>query len=539
MRSIIFSVVLVFVFVSVGLAQQSAGPRLQTINGIPQFHKEKPFILLAGETGNSTASGLEDMRAMWSKLKRMNLNTVLAPVYWELIEPSEGKFDFALVDSLILGARANNIQVVILWFGTWKNSMSCYAPTWVKQDVKRFERAVTSAGKRVEILSAFDKDNLDADIKAFEAMMAHVKQIDEKHGTVLMIQVENEIGMLGSAREYTTTATKQFNAEIPPLLSNYLQKESKALVPELADKWKQYGSKTKGNWPTIFGNDLDGEEIFQAYYYAQYANEVAKAGKKVYNIPMFVNAALNHRFVKQGDYPSAGPLPHILNIWQVAAPDIDMLSPDFYNPNFKYYNDLFVRNNNTLFVPEIHFDSTVGAKALYAVGHYKAIGFSPFSIENGSPVNSALLGKSYDILKQMEGELFKGYSGGKKVEGVLLDKKNNSEKIELGDFIITVKHDLTLNWSSQAKDTSWPPSGAIIIQTDKNDFYVGGTGVVLTFEHKNSKLEAGILTADKGRFRDGVFNVSIRNNGDQTHQGRHIRIPTNDWEIQKVALYAY
>jgi beta-galactosidase GanA len=79
------------------------------------------------------------------------------------------------------------------------------------------------------------------------------------------------------------------------------------------------------------GSSLATDEIFQAYYYASYVNEVAKAGKAMYNLPMYVNAALNRPGALPGDYPSAGPLPQVMDIWQFAAPAIDMLSPDFYN----------------------------------------------------------------------------------------------------------------------------------------------------------------------------------------------------------------
>src|SRR5678815_1144039 len=87
---------------------------------------DKPFLILGGELGNSSASSNEYMRPIWPKLKQMNLNTVIAPVYWELMEPVESKFDFSLVDSLITNARLFNMKLVLLWFGTWKNSMSCY-----------------------------------------------------------------------------------------------------------------------------------------------------------------------------------------------------------------------------------------------------------------------------------------------------------------------------------------------------------------------------------------------------------------------------
>src|SRR3954465_10335002 len=94
--------------------------------------QDQPYLILGGELGNSTASSMEYMQPAWDKLSAMHLNTILAPVYWELMEPEEGKFDFALVDKLIAASAKKNLKVILLWFGSWKNSMSCYVPAWVK-----------------------------------------------------------------------------------------------------------------------------------------------------------------------------------------------------------------------------------------------------------------------------------------------------------------------------------------------------------------------------------------------------------------------
>src|SRR5690606_18189871 len=139
---------------------------------------------------------------------------------------------------------------------------------------------------------------------------------------------------------------------------------------------------------------------------------------EIYPLPMFVNAALIRPGKIPGEYPSAGPLPHLMDIWKAAAPSIDMLSPDFYTPDFEYWNDLYVRQNNPLFIPEHRFDNTVGAKALFAIGHYEAIGFSPFSIEDN--INMELAG-AYDLIKQLYPLITENF-GQNKIDGVLLDK---------------------------------------------------------------------------------------------------------------------
>jgi beta-galactosidase GanA len=254
---------------------------------------------------------------------------------------------------------------------------------------------------------------------------------------------------------------------------------------------------------------------------------------------MYINAALNYRNVQPGQYPSAGPLPHLMDIWQAAAPAIDFLSPDFYNPYFKHYCDLYTRRNNPLFIPEIRFEPSDAAKVFYAIGHYQAMGFSPFSIESTTHPEEEPITKSYSILSQLSPGILK-YSGTGKMDGVLLDTSNKEQEIVLGNYKLTVSHDYTLGWSPEAKKPDWPMSGAIIIQENDNDFIIAGTGVVITFSVNNSgNKSVGILQAEEGVYKNGKWIAGRQMNGDQDHQGRHIRIAVGDWGIQKVRLYEY
>ncbi|MGQ7944199.1 GH35 family beta-galactosidase [Flavobacterium sp. WC2509] len=499
----------------------------------------KPFIIRGGELGNSSATSMESMEPIWSKLTDMNLNTVLTPIYWELIEQEEGKFDFSLVDDLILKARKENLKLVFLWFGSWKNSMSSHAPAWVKLNQKKYPRVKDDKNKSHEILTPFSDNNLQADLNAFQKLMKHIKAFDQKDQTVIMIQVENEIGMLPTARDYHPFANEAFKKEVPNELVQYMQKNKEKLVPEFLELWKKNGFKTSGTWEEVFGKGLQTDEIFMAWFFAKFTDKVAKAGKDSYAIPMFVNAALNAPGKKPGEYPSAGPLPHVMDVWKAAGKAIDFLAPDFYNPNFKQWNDLFTRQGDPLFIPEHKFDATAPFKGLYAIGHYEAVGFSPFSIESVTDAKKEPLGKIYDLVKQLT-PVIEQYKGLGKIDGVLLDKENSVQIITLGNYEFTFKHDYTLNWSDGAKEAVWPMSSAIIIEITPDEFYIAGSGIVVTFKPlKNNDLNAGILKVDQGRFENGVWKTIRHFNGDQTHQGRHLRISVGDFEIQKLKLYTY
>ena len=498
----------------------------------------KPFLVLGGELGNSSASSNEYMRPIWPKLKQMNLNTVIAPVYWELMEPGEGKFDFTLVDSLVRNARLNNMKLVLLWFGAWKNSMSCYAPAWVKTNTTRFPRALDKNKIPQEILTPFNKNNLEADKKAFARLMQYIKEIDGKQTTVITIQVENEIGMLPDARTYDEAANQAFHEQVPSQLISYLKKNKDNLLPEIKSIWDANGSKTSGTWEEVFGKGLPTDEIFMAWNYAVFTNELTAAGKSVYNLPMYVNAALNRPGRKPGEYPSAGPLPHVMDIWKAGAPSIDFLAPDFYNPDFKHWCDLYTRTGDPLFIPEHRFEKGIDAKAFFAFGNYNCLAFSPFSIESTNEPDKEPIGKTYNILNQLTSLITKNQPIGA-VKGFLIERDSIEKDISIGDYLLSVHHEYKMGWSPGSKENVWPLAGALIISVAPDEFYVAGTGIVMTFNSKAQGKRVGFISIDEGRFENEKWIPGRRMNGDQDHQGRHVRIPANDYSIQHVKLYSY
>lgn len=539
---------ILILFGSVVFSHTSVIPHLQKKGTATQLIVDgKPFLILGGELGNSSSSSTNYMNSIWPTLEKLNLNTVLAPVYWELVEPQEGKFDFSLVNDLILGARQRDIRLVLLWFGSWKNSMSCYAPAWVKNDFSRFPRARDINNKPVEILSPFSKSNLDADKKAFAELMKFVKKVDGEQHTVIMIQVENEIGMLFSARDYHPVAQKMFSSAVPKELMTYLEKNKKNLMPEFLEMWEKAGSKNKGTWAEVFGNNIAAEEIFMAWYFGKYVEEITAAGKAEYPLPMFVNAALNRPGWLPGQYPGGGPLPHLMDVWRSAAPSVDILAPDIYFTNFKKWCALYDRGGNPLFLPEVRYEhfsgpesyeTACGPKAFYAFGNHDAMGFSPFFIESTTGQVKEPITATYEILKQLTPLILEN-QGTKMMKGFLLDKEHQSDTIQLGGYWIVARHDYTLGWSPNSKDEKWPITGGIIICTGEGEYFVAGEGIVLTFPPVSEKTVVGIETIEEGTFDNGEWKPVRILNGDQSHQGRHLRIVTDEPGIQHLKLYKY
>lgn len=531
-----------------------------------------PFLILGGELGNSSAACVQDIEQIFPKLERMGLNTVLVPAYWDLIEPVEGSFDFTLTDKVLQQARRNNLKVVFLWFGAWKNSMSCYAPLWFKENYKRFPRAYTRNGKPLEIASAFSEAVYEADQRAFSKWMQHIAAVDKEEGTVIMIQIENEIGMLEDARDYSPEANKAFNAPVPEEFMTYLQKNKKTLHPQMLKKWESQGCKKQGNWQEVFGADIYTDEIFMAWHYAKYVERLAQTACSIYNVPLYVNAAMNSRGRKPGEYPSAGPLAHLIDVWHCGAPSIDMLAPDLYDNGFIDWTAQYKLHNNPLFIPEIGLTDNNGVRAFYIFGEHDAIGISPFSIENGSDSPGSPLVQSYAKLKELMPLLTK-YQGKGVMKGLLFDGKNKERIITDDDLTITARHFFTLPWDPRATDGSpWPEGGGILLKLSENEYIVAGNGIVLEFAKTSEKQasEARKLLGEDGfalkngqqaetkhddKFKgmrcgigyvdevevdkEGKLRYIRRLNGDQDHQGRHVRISVGDFKILHVRLYEY
>ncbi|MEO7599290.1 MAG: DUF5597 domain-containing protein [Opitutus sp.] len=506
----------------------------------------QPFLVLGGELHNSSSTSRTFMQPAWPRLAEMNLNTVLAAVPWDVVEPAEGKFDFTLVDQLIEDARAQKLRLVLLWFGSWKNGFSHYVPEWVKRDAVRFPRARIRAGT-VEILSTFSEANVAADAKAFAALMRHVRQADDQAHTVVMVQVQNEVGLHGDTRDRHAAADTAFNQPVPRELIDFLTSHRETLLPEFRAVWQTSGFKTSGSWAEIFGRSPAADEAFMGWHYARYVDRVAAAGKAEYALPVFVNAWIVQLADEiPGDYPSGGPQGHMLDLWRAGAPHIDLLSPDIYRPTFTDICAEFTRSGNTLFVPESRGGAMGAANAFAAIGRFNAIGYSPFGIDAEPEAGNSPIRFAYDVLRQLSPLILEHQAKGT-ISGVLLTTQHPSEKIALGGYLLRAAI------LPERRTNQTPERGSgLMLAIGPDEFLVAGSDLQVSFATETTDETVALATVEEGVFSNGQWVPGRRLNGDEimlsydvpalvaAHQtGTGLRFSGTKPTIQRVKLYRF
>lgn len=498
------------------LANAQTAPRLvRNKNGVAQLIVDgKPHVMLAGELMNSTSSTLESMAPVWERMKNLNLNTILLSLSWEQLEPEEGQFDFSLVDGLIGEARKHDLKLVFLWFGSWKNASSGYAPHWVLRDTKRFPRMKNREGENRPYLSNLSQEVMKADARAFTALMNRIKEIDSKEQTVLMCQIENEVGLLGDTRDRSAHAEEQFRQPVPADLIRHIQKNEKRILPEIIDQWKANGKKTKGTWLELFGNTSNSlaDEMFMAWHYARFMNHVAEEGKKAYHIPMFVNTwIIFPHEPTPGLYPSGGPTSRMLDVWQAAAPSIDFLAFDNYAEDYIAQCHMYNRNGNPIFVPEavglwMGDKWSAPAKAFYTLSEFNALGFAPFGIDNAIYTENHPVGDAYRVLNNLLPLITKEHGSGQ-MKG-FMQQKDQNEVVSFPDY------DIHINYR-------YPYQGyGLVIRLAKDEFLVAGNGADISFQSKIKDLPGlSYGTLQEGYFVNGAWKTTKYLGGDEAMQG--------------------
>ena len=496
----------------------------------------KPYLILGGELGNSSAGTAAEADSILPKLATMHVNTVLMPVAWEQIEPQESNFDFNILDHWIDVARQEHLHLVVLWFGSWKNAFSSYAPAWVKSDTRRFPRAVSTDGNELEILSTLGKETQKADGKAFSSLMTHIREKDGEEQTVLMVQVENEVGYLGAGRDRSPAANQLFHESVPTALIQKLRDSRESLSPELAAHFHSEGK----TWQEVFGEAAD--EVFMAWNYATYIQSVAQEGKRAYSLPMYVNAQLPAPAERSGEYPSGGPHPYYLDVYRITAPALDFFSPDIYWPNFEYWINRYAIKGNAVFVPEARLEAAP-FNAFYAFGEAKAFGFAAFGIDSvdvsaDRADNPTPMEQTYKALDDLSEMIVPAQTLGK-TRGLVMHAASPrpTQTVAQDGYLF----EATLSRSWPAKTLLTEDGAMIIVQSKPNEFFIAGRGLTVTFTRDPDRDDrvAGIASIEQVSRVDGNWITQRRLNGDQSNQGRQLSMAANQVKTYRVVLYTY
>lgn len=474
----------------------------------------RPYLILGGQVHNSSAWPSE-LPQVWDSLAALHANTVEAPVYWEQIEPQPGQFDFTNVDLLVKGAREHRLHVVLLWFGTWKNGNMHYVPKWVKTDLKRFPRMVNASGEPIDVLSANSRANLEADKAAFSALMRHLKTLDGVEHTVLMVQVENESGSIGTVRDFSAEATASFSGQVPADLLAIVHKQP-------------------GTWSQVFGGEAD--ETFQLYHQARYVNEIAAAGKAEFAIPLYINVWISYlpaelperRIPIPGiQYPSGGAVQKFVGLWRELAPAIDMIGPDIYSSDSDFALEVmraYARPDNPLWIPETGRNDPFAKFLFYALG-YGAIGFSPFGVDSSGwnssgddPVKAHA--DNFSRLGPMSREIadlnFQG-----KLKTSVEEPGRERQELDFGSWQATVSFGFPQRDGQRPPGTKDAHGAALVAQLGPDEFLVTGVDASVSFHipGRLPGLRMQILSAEQGSYENGVWKPARLWNGDETDRG--------------------
>ena len=489
----------------------------------------RPYLMLGGQVHNSSAWPSELPR-VWKALAELHANTVEAPVYWEQIEPQPGKFSWDNVDLLVKDAREHNLRVVLLWFGTWKNGNMHYVPEWVKTDTKRFPRVIRADGEPIDVLSASSRSNLEADKAAFTALMRHLKALDGDEHTVLLVQVENESGIIGSPRDFSPESNKEFAGQVP--------------ADMLAAAHKQ-----PGTWKEVFGGEAD--ELFQLYHQARYLDEIAAAGKAEFDIPLYMNVWLSYPAAELPErqipipgiqYPSGGAVQRWVGLWRTLAPSVNAIAPDIYNDDAGFVRDVLAayhRPDNPLLVPEIAKRDSFARYDFLALGE-GAVGIAPFGID---PRGWNILGdgpaaahaRNFALLAPMVREIaalnFEG-----KLKASMEEVGRAQQELDFGSWRAAISYGFPQPDGRRPPGTNDAHGVALVAQLGQNEFLVTGVDVSVSF-HLPGRLPGmrmQILAAEEGWYQDGAWKPVRLLNGDETDRG--LQFHADDAAVVRVRL---
>ncbi|WP_052172318.1 DUF5597 domain-containing protein [Xanthomonas maliensis] len=491
------------------LADDGAMPRLVQRDGRHAlFVDGAPFTVLAAQLHNSSAWPAVLPQAL-DTVAALHANTVEAPVYWEQFEPEPGRYDTRNLDALIAGARQRGLRVAVLWFGSWKNGQMHYVPEWIKRDASTYPRMRDADGEPVDVLSPYAAANVQADARAFAALMRHLRKVDGDRHTVILVQVENEPGAIGTVRDHGPAGEAAFAQPVPAAIAQAL-------------------GKPQGSWQQVFG--AEAAEACNAYATAAYIEQVAAAGKQVYPLPLYVNTWLRYKGKRYPglDYPSGGATANVFALWRAATPSIDFIGTDLYTSDYNEFTKVigqYARPDNPAWVSETGFEAATAPYLFHVLGQ-GGVGFSVFGVD-GNPdteanraavaahtANFALLAPLQRILAQA------AFDG--RLQAVTEQPGNPQRTLRFGPWEAKISFGAPAWGEAPAilPGTADHVGRLLVAQLGPEEFLVTGMAARIEFSRDAADNRHGqLLRVEQGRYVDGRWQMERLLNGDQTDYG--------------------
>lgn len=523
----------------------------------------KDFFTIGGQVNNSTSANPELMERAFDTCVKLGLNTIAAPIQWELFEPREGEYDYGQIDRLMAGARKSGLHLIVLWFGSWKNGNSHYVPRWVKLDKRRFRWAQSSDGMEIRSLSPHCAESRLADARAFRALCARIAA-DNADECVIGVQVENEPGLIGAARDYSPEATELFKGRVPAAAAVYADRQ--------------------GTWEEVFG--FYAAEYFTAFALADYIDYVASEGKKELDLPMYVNVWLGEMYahIPGTNYPSGGAVTRTFSLWKHLLRHVDAIAPDIYLSDYQGVDELlrtYSGEGNPFYVPESSPAPLPMMNSLRAIAEYGLCGLHTFGIDlfsegtdpgrlralaasgpDGAQKAALLreMADSYRILRFSK-HLIETYQGTGKLYAVCQYEGRANQVIDFGSYIGEIEY---LNKESEsinggnigrmdnrhrAEDYKGYRAKGFVVQAGEREFYLTGDAYKLklypkfSLEELTSSVHAGdflntrslgYLSITEGEFdSEGIYREKIYRSGDESDYGVWV---TSDVGVVRVEM---
>lgn len=499
-------------------------------------------VFLTGLQCHNSSAGTVEMKKTIEAIRLFGGNLLEAPVYWCELEPEEDHYDFIQLKSLLELVERENLYLIPLWFGASKNGMATYAPDYIKKDQVRYRKAVNALGFPVESLAPDCQAVLEKDKKAFEKMLEYIAVHDRNHH-VIAVQVENEVGLVHTDRNYSGQAEKLYQAVVPDYLNG---------VDCGNGRIDGAGVKT---WKECFGRF--SAEAFTAWQHALYVKKMLEHAEELLAVPYIMNISLEiNEYEEPGHcYISGGPVSRVLDIWKKTVPEIALYGPDIYlhaERDYRKACERYKREDNPLFIPESCSTGTgAGLNMMLAAGEYEAVGICCFGAES-AVWDGRLIPEAEETASSMRiisslAPLLIRFHGKGKIHTLL------QSEFSQWQCIMTEKYHVTAHFTNgmegkrnyfgsrinlYAKENAdlLKRRGKGILIDNGDEFFVAGCGLCLEFLkipapeeerayeflRSDGASQLHFLCIEEGHFRDGEWICEYRRNGDEAYGGVYV-----------------